>query len=95
MLCYVLLPDIHEWLAQAGTPDSKVALKPLSGQEMDLAMAAVHAWGCYTELLGELFLTRDPPVGQPMLKVSLRSLCVHTFVASNSVTVVAQHGACI
>lgn len=76
MLCYVL-PDILKQMALAGTPDSKVALKALSNQEMELAMAAVHAWGCYTELLGEVFLTKDPPVGQPMLKVRLPILSVH------------------
>ena len=70
MLWNMLLPDTIEMLALAGTPDSKVALKDLSGQEMELAMAAVQAWGSYTELLGEVFLTRDPPVGQPMLKVN-------------------------
>ena len=36
---------------------------------LELAVAAVHAWGCYVELLGQHFLARDPPVGQPMLKV--------------------------
>lgn len=41
---------------------------------MEQGMAAVQAWGCYAELLGEAFLTRDPPVGQPMLKVSFSSL---------------------
>lgn len=77
MLCNMLLLDI---LALAGTPDSKMVLKDLSGQEMELAMAAVQSWGCYTELLGEVFLTRNPPVGQPMLKVNLPTLCIHAFV---------------
>lgn len=75
MLCNKLLPGALKEVAPTGTPDSKVALTALSGQEMEQATAAVHAWGCYTELLGEVFLTRDPPVGQPMLKVSLPIPC--------------------
>ena len=58
-------------LTLTGTPDSKAVSTALSSQAMEQAMAAVEAWGCYAELLGESFLTRDPPVGQPMLKVSL------------------------
>ena len=56
-------------------------MNPLNSQAMDLALAAIHAWGCYAELLGEVFLTRVPPVGQPMLKVTLPILCIHSLVA--------------
>ena len=53
----------------AGTPESRVAAAEPSEAAVALAASAVHAWGCYVELLGASFLTRDPPVGQPMLKV--------------------------
>lgn len=46
-----------------------------------LAVTAVHAWGCFVEMLGHEFLRRDPPVGQPMLKVKhLYLFAVHNWI---------------
>ena len=55
----------------AGTPNSKAMQSPPNDKTVVLAVSAVDAWGCFVELLGEAFLIRDPPVGQPMLKVGL------------------------
>ena len=67
--------DLNRGWLMTGTPDSKVAQRGTSDRAVALALHAVHAWGCYSELLGAAFLTRDPPVGQPMLKVCTPIAC--------------------
>lgn len=53
-----------------GTPGSKQSEVAVpSTATLTAAVGAVRAWGCYVELLGSQFLQKDPPVGQPMLKV--------------------------
>ena len=52
-----------------GTPSSRPDQATLNTCTLSGAISAVKAWGCYVEMLGSQFLQKDPPVGQPMLKV--------------------------
>ncbi|DBB11399.1 TPA: hypothetical protein ACH3X3_006816 [Trebouxia sp. C0006] len=61
----------------AGASGGQVAKGQVSESTILQAVNAVHAWGCYVELLGCEFLRRDPPVGPPMLKL-VEKLFTHT-----------------
>ncbi len=67
-----------------GASGGQVAKGQVSESTLLQAVTAVHAWGCFVELLGHEFLKRDPPVGPPMLKVS-RCLATRICLALNTV----------